>query len=262
MVADAGPRTEPRVARFLRLLAVLVFAGTAFFPVHGCGPGPAPRAPTAKYKVPPPPVAEAVQVPIEEVLEQGAVGWKEGGPVGAFWNVRIWYPYVLVPIWLAALALAAAGRRFARIGGWVLLGTSFGIAVFELAYISYQFRGFLPPLLRPLEVGIAWILVLAVLFVRRSGRSPLDPEATVSAHAFLSILHGFTYPISDVRTWLHRDVDLAAVARAVFENYKPAFWVALGALAVAAIPGYLFRPRREAAGPASPPSPPAPAPER
>jgi hypothetical protein len=253
MAADAGARAEPRLARFVRLLAVLVFAWTAFLPVHGCGPGPRPAKAAARQRqAAQAPAPEAVQVPFEEILEEGAAGWTEGGPVGAFWAVRVWYPYVLVPLWLAGLVLAAGGARASRAGGALLLGTTIAIGVFELGYISYQFRGFLPPLLRPLEVGVAWILVLAVLFLRRPGRRLDDPEATVSAHAFLSILHGLTYPVSDGRVWLDAGHDLSAIVAALLSDYKPAFWVALGALAVAAVPGYLFRPRG-ADGPAPPP---------
>jgi hypothetical protein len=256
MDAAAGAPPEPRLARALRLLAVLVFSFTAFFPVHGCGPGPGPRASVPRRETPPPPVSEPVQVPFEEVLEQGGEGWREGGLLGALWSVRVWYPYVLAPLWIAALALALASRRLARAAGWGLLAVSLGIALFELGYISYQFRGFLPPLLRPLEVGIAWILVLALLFLRRGGRTFLDPEATVSAHALLSVLHGLTYPVSDVRGWLRSDFEPGAILRAVLHDYRPAFWVALAALAVAAVPGYLFRPRPVPAhAPAAPPVP-------
>jgi hypothetical protein len=202
-----------------------------------------------------------VQVPIEEIVEEGAEGWSAAGPIGAFWEVRVWYPYVLAPLWVAALVVALGSARLARAAGWGLLAVSLGVAVFELAYISWQFHGFLPSWLRPLEVGVAWLVVLAILFVRRPGRSALDPEATVSAHAFLSVCHGLTYPVSDVRGWLRSDYEWGPILRSLFSDYLPAYWVALGALLVAAIPGYWLRPRAAplpaAAPPASEPAPPA-----
>ncbi len=224
----------------MRLVGILVFAATLFLPVHSCGPGPFPRAapPSPAAHRATQPRAEDVQVPIEEIVRHGGEGFTEGGAWKAVWRVREWYPYLLLPFWLVALALAASSGRLERAAGWGCLALTLALAVFETIYVTRTYVGFLPQSARAFEVGFVCLVVVAVLFLRRH-RSLLDPAATVSAQALLAFLHGLTFPGHDVRVWVDDGASLSGILGSLLHDYRPAFWLALAGLLVAAVPAYL-----------------------
>ncbi len=228
---------ETSRTRWVRAVGVLVFAATAFLPVRGCEPGPARFAPGASG-----PAAadfEGGEVPAERLPQALAAGWARGGAVSAVWEARTWYPYLLAPIWMLALAAAASGsvaaRRIAAAG---LVCVSVGVALFELPYVLTAYEGVVSGSGRAFEVAAVWVLICVVLFVRPAGRRLGEIEACVSAQALLALLHGLTFPAGDARRWLVAGHGPGAVTAAVFTCYRPAFWLALGALAFAALPGY------------------------
>ena len=180
-----------------------------------------------------------VQVPLERLYDEAARGYERGGVVGAIWRSRTWYPYLLLPFWIVALFLCGIGPRSARAAGVLIFVLTAAILALEFAYVGKDFGGILPADLRPVEVVVAWVVVIAILVWRRHGRSLFDAEAGVSAQALLCALHGFTFIGNDVRVWIVQGASLGPMVRAVFANYLPAFWVAEAALFVAAAPAYL-----------------------
>lgn len=237
---------RPRLA-VLRGVGVLVFAATAFLPLHACTTSPARVArPDPSARVAPPYVAAA--------RVRDAVAASPRDPMQALWRARAAYPYLLVPLWAVGVA-AAASRRPAlrRAVGAVLLASCAAVAAFEARYIAADYTGMLPrPLLRA-EQAVAWAVVVGVLFLRR-GRSLLDPAATVSAQALLAALHAFTFPAADVRRWLAAGHRPGPVVEALVVNYRAGFVLAVLALLAVAVPGYT-RPgpaRAPAPGPTSP----------
>lgn len=231
--------TSP-AARAVRIVGVFVFAATLFLPAHACGPGAYPlgSGPRAAAERPDAPVEVATQVPIEEIVRRGSAGYAEGGVGEALWRTRVWYPYLLLPLWLAALAMAAAGGRGARAAGWGMLGLSVGLAVFEGAYLWRNYRGALPENLRIVEVGLIGLGIVAILFVRR-GRPVLDPGAAISAQALLCFLHALTFPAYDLGRWVDAGAPASSLASALLHDYRPGFWLALVGLALAAGPAYV-----------------------
>jgi hypothetical protein len=221
--------------RTVRAVALLVFTATAFLPLHACLASPRPGAqPSGGTYVPARVVADAARRP------------DGGGLRGFVWSTRAVYPYLLAPLW-AALLLAAelAGRRGRRAAGALALALSVGVAAFELAYIRTDYTGVLPRAVLAQEQYVAWGVVVLLLFGRRPGRGFLEPEAAVSAQALLACFHAFTFPAADVRRYLAAGHGLGPVLDTLVTNYRPAFVVAVAALAAVALPGYL----RPAAGP-------------
>ena len=241
--APAAP-AESALARGVRAVAILVFGVTLFLPVHSCGPGPRPvgaRQSATVVRNPP-----AVQVPLEQLYDQLSWGHRRGGAIEAVWQARPWYPYLLLPVWLLALALCGTGPRGARAAGAAVLALSVAVLALEVPYVARDFGGILPRSLHSVEVIVALVVVVAVLWYRRPGRSLLDAEAGISAQALLSALHAFTFIGNDVRAWSAEGAALGPIVKAVFANYLPAFWVATAALLVAAAPAYLARAPRVA----------------
>jgi hypothetical protein len=186
------------------------------------------------------------QVPAVEIGHRLEEGWTRAGLLGAVWDVRPWYPFLLAPIWLAALLalprLGAAGRK--RLGT-AFLALSVLIAVYEVFYIWHDYEGLLSGVLGPLEHLVAWAFVVAVLFVRPRGVPWHDVGAAISAQAFVGVLHALTFPAHDVIEWALRGHGLGTIVEVVQGRFLPAFWFAVGALVVTAAPGYLAasRPR-------------------
>ena len=236
--AAPAVRPESAWAARVRLVAIAVFAVTMFLPVMRASadprrPYPRSLAPAAQRRLP-------VLVPLEQVAN-GAEWLDEGGAIEALWRTRAWYPYLLLPAWLGALALGASGPRGRRAAGVLIFATTAGVLAFEVAYVRADFGGILAPSLRWLEIGCAWAVVTAVLVWRRHGRSLFDAPAGISALALLAALHGFTFMGEDLRAWSAGGAGLSAMANGIAANYFPAFWVAEAALFVAAAPAYLPR---------------------
>ena len=234
---------RPALSKSIRAIGVLLFAATAFLPVHSCGSGPSayePHKAAAPGKGRERPVD--VQVPTREIAHDMEFGWREGGALRALWHARKWYPYLLVPFWAVALALFAwGGARARRAAGWGCLGLSVAIAAFEYAYISSDYVGFLPRSWARFETVVAWLVVCTILVARRGGRSVTDAEACVSAQALLAVLHGGTFLVDDLRSWVGDGHGIGPIAHALFANYHWAYWVAMGALLLAAAPAYTRR---------------------
>jgi hypothetical protein len=244
-MAQDDRTAEPKefaFTRAVRALAVLVFAATAFFPVRACSPGPGDFEPHARG-----PTAQDFaggDVPVDRVRAEVSRGFEDGGVVGAVWGSRNWYPYLLAPLWIAALVAASSGfPRARRAAGVGLLVVSVAIAALEAPFLFRDFTGVLPPAARPFELAAAYVAVCAVLFLRPAGRGLLDPEATVSSQALLGLLHAATFPLGDAQRWLPGHT-IPAIGAALATSYRPAFWVALAALAFAAACAYAPSRRR------------------
>jgi hypothetical protein len=165
----------------------------------------------------------------------------DGEGSGGLWDHRTWYPFLLAPFWLGGLLLVAgAGGAARRRGvGLALLGLSVGIAVLEAFYLGTEYLPFLTGVAGRIELVLAWVAVVAVLFLRRRGaRSVSAVEATIAAQALLGVLHLLTLPSSQVRVWLSA-FPLGEALAAVGTNFLPGFWIALAGLAVAALPAYV-----------------------
>jgi hypothetical protein len=112
------------------------------------------------------------------------------------------------------------------------------VAAFEAAYLADDYDGMVEALPEGVETAIAWLVVCGVIFWRPLRRE--DPVGSaVSAQALLGVLHGLTFPVQDFRAWSAEGHGLGAIAQAIAVNYRAGFWIALAALSVAAVPGYL-----------------------
>jgi hypothetical protein len=160
----------------------------------------------------------------------------------ALWEARPWYPYALAPLWgLALLASAAGGPRRRRRVARALGVLAVGIAVFEACYLRADYLSFLPGALGVLEVTLAWLLVVLLLFHRRrADRAPGGVEAALAAQALLCAAHLVTLPSTMVRPWVGTH-DAAAILRSTFANFPPAFWVGVLGCLLVALPVYLRR---------------------
>ncbi len=231
---EAGP-VESSFARGVRLVGILAFAVTLFLPVHSCGGGPRAREPAASRASRASP--ESVQIPIDEITQPFGRAWRKGGPIAALWRVRTWYPYLLIPIWLLALGLAAIGPRSRRAAGWMLTACAIGIAVFEWVYLDHDYGGILPIGARRFEIALAWGVVVAVLFVRRRGRTWTEPEAHVSAQALLTLLHALMFLVGDAITYSKNGHGVGVVLDTLRDEYRIGYWVALSSLVAIVVPG-------------------------
>jgi hypothetical protein len=237
----------PGRTHWLRVVGVVLFLASAALPLTRCAPPPVESGSSAAFHV----VVVRVDtdqgaVPWREIGGTLAAGWREGGPLQAVWKARTWYPYLLAPLWLLALLwtprLAPAGRR--RLGVFFLV-LGIAIAVLEACYIATDFQGLFVGTAGVVEDVVAWSVVAAVLFVRPGGRPLLDPVAAVAGQALLGFLHAMTFPAYDVLTWASQRRGLAGVVEGLVFKYRPAFWLALAGLLLAAAPAYLAR-RRQA----------------
>lgn len=230
----------PRRAAWVQLAGVLLFSGAMLLPAYHLRTYPGlEHLPPGSYLLP----EAREEVPAAELLA-GLVAWLEGRGSAGLWAARRWYPFALAPLWLLALLAAGRVRRHPRPAwrrglGLALLGVSAGVAAFEWAYLHADYVGFLGPALARAEVVLAWGFVLGLLFWRRRGAwSPAALEATVAAQALLALVHACTLPSTDARCWWDGH-ELGSLCRALGQNYRPAFWVGLAGLLLAALPAYL-----------------------
>lgn len=210
------------------------------YPARGPLPAQAEAAPVGFL------VAGTRQVPAQEVGAAllAALRGPERGL--ALWTSRPWYPYLLVPLWLVALLLArrwgdARGdARRRRLGAGLLL-ISAGVAVFEAFYLRADYASFLPGWLGRAELVGAWLLILVLLFYRRRADRHLGAvEAAVAAQASLAFVHLLTLPSTMARPWVGV-YDMDSVARAIWLNFPPAFWIGCVGMLLVALPVYLRR---------------------
>jgi|GEM_PF-2690099 len=239
--------------RTLRAVALLVFTATAFLPLHACLASP--RADGAGAARPASSAATSGRRTVPARVVADAAGRDDGrGVRGVVWASRDVYPYLLAPVWAALLVVAElGGRRVRRGAGVVAAALGAGVAAFEFAYIRADYSGLLPRALLAQEQYVAWGVVVVVLFARRCGRGVFEVEAAVSAQALLAMLHAFTFPAADLRRYVAEGHRLGPALEALATNYRPAFVVAVVALAAVALPGYL--------PPAGTPEPSVPPPE-
>ena len=228
-------RPESACARGVRLVGLLVFGLTLFLPIYGCSGGPAARDPAARQTTQR--ARDPGQTPIERIVKTLGRGERGDGVVAALWRCRLWYPYLLIPLWLVVLGLSSIGPRTRRLAGGVLLASSIGVAALELAYIDHDWGGLLPPALRRIEVAVAWGVVVVVLFVRRGGRGWLEPEAGVSAQALLSFLHGVMYLAGDAITYVRGGHGAGVIVETLLDDYRIGYWIALAGLLAITGPG-------------------------
>lgn len=223
----------PRLVRRLQLLGLLVVALAAFLPHHElvARPGQVTMRSRAERQERP---AGVLAVALASDLSAGTGGAR-------LWEARRWYPFALVLLWALAL-LIVAWRPGSRTGvGLTLMLVALGLAVLEACYLAVEYAPLLPGLLGPAEGVIAWLVVLAVLFVRRAPDRALGAvEAHVASQATLSWLHLLTLPATQARCWLGEH-DALAVAGAVCSNFQPAFWAAVAGLLAMSLPTYLRR---------------------
>ena len=231
-------------ARWLEGLAVVLFLGTAFFPLHVARQHPQRMAQgvdagTHGTTRPPPSVA----VPAQDLCDAALLDLSSCGPGWRLWEVRRWYPYALAPLWLVALLLSqgrAAARRRHRVGlGLLVLAGA--LVVLEACYLGTEYAPLLPDPWGRGEVVAAWLLVVTILFWRRRADRRVDAvEAHVGAQALLGLVHLLTLPSSEARGWIGA-YPLGDVLGALAANFRPAFWLACLGLALAATATYLTR---------------------
>jgi hypothetical protein len=230
----------------LRIVGVLLFLASLALPVHGCVSHPRDfetlptvrRLPTNVRVVPRRATDEPVKPGWKSVADLAREGAERQGLWGALWESRAWYPYYLGPLWLAALLAARAAPRARGAVARGLLMLSGAVAGFEFLYLWSDYDGFLPKEWWKVEKVLAWFAVCLVLFWRPARR--LDSiGATVSAQALLAFLHAWVFPLQDVRFWTLQGHGPGAMLRAISKNYHAGYWLALAALALVALPGYL-----------------------
>ncbi len=247
----ASPPEGPR-ARIARTAGIALFVLSAFLPVYGC------RASPNDFEDGP---DKGGWYWIEEKMDDVPVvrllGFDdEGGPgspaLARLWDERRFYPYLLVPFWISALASSRGGAPRRRRAAVVLLALSVSLVVFEGFYLWFDFTGAGPRWSRRVERVAIWIGVAAVLWFRRRGRGRIeDPEAAVSALALLSLLHALAFPVSDIVRWADEN-SLGAMIHTLSVNYKPGYWVAVAGLGLVAAPGYFSGTARRRYDPALP----------
>ena len=236
-------------ARWFQALGVLVFLATAFLPLHGakqhpqhlarCRALPGVTVTTA--------LAGHESVPAREIYDAVRLDVAGSAAGCATWEVRRWYPFVLAPLWLAALLWvagpSAAGASRRSRAGALLLGLAVVVAILEACYLAVEYAALFPAVLGRAETVIAWFVVVGILFLRRRADRGLGAvEAHVGAQALLSLLHLLTLPSSEARAWLG-SYELGDVCAAVGTNFRAGFWVACAALATAGGATYLSRRR-------------------
>lgn len=236
-------------ARVLQVLALTAFTVLAALPLHLGRTLPVPRARSGAAGAA---AGDACWTPLTgydipcEALGRALVrDLSSASPATHLWRERRWYPFLLAPLWILALLYGAGSGPGAlarrRRAGALLLVLAAGLAVFEACYLAHEYAPLLPDLLGRAEGALVWLLVVAVLFARRRADRRLDAlEAHVGAQALLGLMHFVTLPSSQARPWM-REAALGDVARALVSNFPPAFWLALGLLALAAAPAYLGR---------------------
>jgi len=241
--SDAA-RPEGRWSR-LRWAGILMVLVSLFLPVHGC------RAMVADFEPRPPgqedstwTISSPLLVPVEAIPRDWSRGWEADGLSGALREARQWYPYALVPLWIAALAALAGGGEAARRRiGLAAVALSVLLAVFEASYLwgtlGRGFDSWGPTWTRPLQVAGVWGVVLLVLLHRRPGRRRIeDAEATLSSQALLAALHGLSFPGWDFLGPVLRGHGAWPAAAAVSCNYRYGIWVAILGFLLVARPGY------------------------
>jgi len=193
-------------------------------------------------------VTDGTQIPARELgraLERTVRGPARIAPL---WSQRAWYPYLLAPLWLLALLVARVGvpartRPTNRAVGFLLLGVTAGLALFEAVYLQADYASFLPGAWGALESVAVWCIVCGVLLWRRRGDRAIGAvEATVAAQALLGFMHMVTLPSTMARPWVGAH-PLDRVLRSVIVYFPPAFWITCGGLLLIALPVYLRRPR-------------------
>jgi hypothetical protein len=251
-------------ARWLQVLGIAVFLATAFLPLHCPERHPQLLARFGGASHVTVTLLGVEDVPARQVYDALRMDLTGSTPGCRTWEVRRWYPFVLAPFWLWALLWAAgpsggAAARRSRAGA-VLLTIAVAVAVLEACYLGVEYAALFPNVLGRTETVIAWLVVVAVLFVRRrADRSLGAVEAHVGAQALLSLLHLLTLPSSEARPWL-ASYAWSDVCAAVGTNFRPGFWLACAGLALASGATYLSR-RRPVDVPA-PSSEPVPSPAR
>jgi hypothetical protein len=231
-----------RAARGLLLAGLVVFLATAFAEAENTCRHPRLVALSGTWAEPLGALhgTACAEVPAHVLADQLGAGLARGELLDGLWQARRWYPYALAPVWIGALLLAWA-RPGARRGiGVSLLVLAVLLAGFEAVYLGFEYVPMIARLGRA-EVVLAWLCVVAVLFVRRRDDRRIDAvEAHVAAQALLGALHLVTLPTSQGRVWW-RDYPAADVFAAVTQNFRPGFWVGLAALLLAAAAVYLRR---------------------
>lgn len=238
-------------ARCVQLLAVLLFLGTAFVPLHvpeqhplALARGLPPRPPAL------PAPALAAAIPARDLCDAALLDLTTGAPGSRLWEVRRWYPYALAPLWLVALLLVGVGgpaaeRRRAWVGPGLVL-VSVALVVLEACYLGAEYLAILPGVWGRIEVVFAWLVVVGILSWRRPPDRALGAvEAHVGAQALLCLVHLFTLPSSEARGWIGAYA-WGDILGALGVNFRPAFWLACLGLTLASASTYLTRRRASA----------------
>jgi hypothetical protein len=222
-------------------VGLLLVALAAFFPLHGCRAHPRQYSPpyersgffsneteeSHRFLLELPELARRLVSPKEEESVRGAV-------IDCQW----YGPYLLLPLWAAALAALRFGRR-GRLAGraLVLAGLAGGILVILFA-VERDMSGANEWLLA--GIGLA---VFAWCWFGPARWSRIDPRPMICAQAMALLLYALHFPVKDAWKWLPRH-PAPHVARAIFENYLVGYALLVAGLALVALPGYLPRRRR------------------
>jgi hypothetical protein len=234
----------PRLVRTLQMLGLAIVALSAFWTQYELRAHPAwdtVLRTSSRQEAPAQVLGEALQADLE------------AGPPGRhLWEARRWYPFALVPLWALALVwvvLRPVAR--ARVGVALML-LAVGLAVLEAFYLALEYAPLFPDALGHAEAVLVWLLVSAVLLLRRApDRNFAAVEAHVAAQALLGWMHLLTLPATQARCWLDRH-SVDAVACAVASNFAVPFWWGIAGLALMSLPVYLRRVPRSAPSPAGP----------
>ncbi|MDJ0522292.1 MAG: hypothetical protein QNJ90_09485 [Planctomycetota bacterium] len=224
--------------RKLQWVGIVLVAASAFWPTLDVraypGHPPPPSGRTGAI------LGGAREVPAHEIGTAVVEAVRGPERIQPLWESRRWYPWYLAPIWGLALLLAAGRIRRRIVGGLVLLLTV-GLIAFEAAYLRAEYLAFLPGWLGRLELGGAWLFIVAVLLYRRRGDRRIGAvEATCAAQALLGFVHGLTLPATMFRQWLPGN-EAQEVLGAVLHNFPAPFWIGMGGLLIMSLPVYLRR---------------------
>lgn len=181
-------------------------------------------------------------------LRDGLQAAFEAGDLAPLWEVRLWYPWLLAPLWLLALLLG--GRRDGdgvrrRVAGGLLLLVTAGLVVLEGVYLASDYEALLPPPFGDVEAVVAFVAVLFVLLARRApDRRVGAVEGHVGAQALLSFLHLLTLPGTFARRWYLAGADSRAIAARLLDGFPPPFVTAQACLLALGLV-VLLRPARD-----------------
>ena len=172
--------------------------------------------------------AAEAHVPVAALGRGARAAWA-AGELGPLWDVRLWYPWLLAPLWLLALVVGHPSHpRLRQLAGGLLVLATCGVVAVEGAYLACDYEPFLPEPWGDAEGVVVFAAVLFVLLARRPVDRRLDGvEGHVGAHAWLAFLHLATLPSTFARRWWQAGADGGTILARLLDGFPPPFLAAL-----------------------------------